>query len=62
VDRIVSNILGNALDHAAGSDVRLSVSLRRRARLVIEVADGGPGFDPDARIRAHGGGRAAGSA
>jgi two-component system aerobic respiration control sensor histidine kinase ArcB len=50
VDRIVSNVLGNALDHAAGSDVRLSLRLAETGDMVIEVADGGSGFDPDARI------------
>jgi two-component system aerobic respiration control sensor histidine kinase ArcB len=47
LDRIVSNILGNALDHAGGAGVRLSVSMEPGEPLVIEVADGGPGFDPE---------------
>lgn len=48
LDRIVSNILGNALDHAAGADVRLTVRRTEDAGVLIEAADGGTGFDPDA--------------
>ena len=48
VERIVSNLIANAFDHASGSDVRLSVRLDDDAALVFEVADGGPGFNPAA--------------
>jgi len=46
VERIVSNLIANAFDHASGSDVRLTVRMDDEAALVIEVADGGAGFDP----------------
>ena len=44
--RIVSNLMGNALRHAAGGAVELAA--RREAdALVIEVRDDGPGFPAD---------------
>ena len=44
--RIVSNLMGNALRHAAGGTVELAA--RREAdALVIEVRDDGPGFTDD---------------
>jgi two-component system aerobic respiration control sensor histidine kinase ArcB len=50
MDRIASNIVGNALDHAGGADVRLSVSRTEDGGLEVEVADAGPGFDPAAPL------------
>jgi two-component system aerobic respiration control sensor histidine kinase ArcB len=59
VERIVSNVISNALDHAAGSDVWLTVRVDEDAALVMEVADAGPGFDP-AALPAGGAGRGLG--
>jgi two-component system, OmpR family, aerobic respiration control sensor histidine kinase ArcB len=50
VERIVSNVISNALDHAAGCDVWLTVRMDKDAGLVMEVADAGPGFDPSAPL------------
>ncbi len=47
VDRIIANVVGNALDHAGGAEVRLTVRGTADRHLVIEVADAGPGFTPD---------------
>ena len=45
VDRIVANLIGNALDHGGGAVV---VQVRRTADgAAVEVADTGPGIAPD---------------
>lgn len=51
VDRIVSNVLSNALDHAASAKVRLTVRQEVADQLLIEVADAGAGFDPNSVAR-----------
>lgn len=45
VYRVVQEALSNSLRHAAGHPPRVR-ALRRDGRLVVEVADDGPGFDP----------------
>jgi two-component system sensor histidine kinase MtrB len=45
VDRIVANLIGNALDHGGGA---VAVQVRRTADgAAVEVADTGPGIAPD---------------
>ena len=54
LDRIVGNLVSNALNHAPGAPVELRLSGRRGVGLRIAVADGGPGY-PEAvldRVRA----------
>lgn len=47
LERIVGNLLDNARNHAPGAEATLSASVAD-ASLVIEVADRGPGVDPEA--------------
>lgn len=49
VEEVLDNLLGNACVHAAGT-VELAVSLRGD-KLVLRVADDGPGFTPEALRR-----------
>ncbi|MBY4892833.1 response regulator [Rhodobacteraceae bacterium N5(2021)] len=44
LDRIVGNLVGNALMHAAGGDVRVEVSCEPGADFEIRVKDQGPGL------------------
>jgi CheY-like chemotaxis protein/anti-sigma regulatory factor (Ser/Thr protein kinase) len=44
-ERILSNILGNAVRYARGGDVRVSMR-GDRTRVVVVVSDTGPGIDP----------------
>lgn len=46
LDRIIGNLVGNALAHAAGGDVTVTVTADRDTGLQICVIDEGPGF-PD---------------
>jgi signal transduction histidine kinase len=46
VERIVTNLLDNARQHADGRSVTVEARLDR-ATLVLEVADGGPGVPPE---------------
>lgn len=46
LDRIVGNLVGNALIHAAGSDVTVRVICGRSSEFEISVQDQGPGFPP----------------
>jgi CheY-like chemotaxis protein len=43
LERIVGNLLGNALIHSGGSEVRLILSRTPEGELCIDVADEGPG-------------------
>ncbi|WP_224815505.1 ATP-binding protein [Hasllibacter sp. MH4015] len=51
LDRIVANLVGNALIHGRGADVRLDVTATREAGLILRVVDTGPGF-PDTILSA----------
>jgi two-component system, OmpR family, aerobic respiration control sensor histidine kinase ArcB len=44
LERIVCNLIGNAMRHAHGAPVRLGVTAAAEGGMVLEVADGGPGF------------------
>lgn len=46
--RFVQEALNNAFRHAGGEDQAVEVGTRN-GRLVVDVSDGGPGFDPAAR-------------
>lgn len=46
LERIVGNLLDNARLHAPGAETTVNASLQAR-HLVVEVADRGPGVDPD---------------
>jgi signal transduction histidine kinase len=49
---VFSNLLGNAAEHAGGDEVRISVTGRREGdRVVVRVADDGPGIPEDERER-----------
>jgi two-component system sensor histidine kinase CpxA len=48
--RAVANVLRNAVRYAAGSGIAISAE-RRRDRVLLTVADGGPGVPPDALDR-----------
>jgi signal transduction histidine kinase len=51
VYRVVEEALTNASRHAPGASARVSVT-RHGDRLQFEVVDDGPGFEPDADVRA----------
>jgi two-component system, OmpR family, aerobic respiration control sensor histidine kinase ArcB len=44
LERIVCNLIANAMRHGLGAPVRLGVTARAEGGLTLEVADGGPGF------------------
>lgn len=46
IERILSNLLGNALKYASGGSVTCDVSLSAESWLQITVQDDGPGFPP----------------
>ncbi|PWK56294.1 response regulator [Roseicyclus mahoneyensis] len=47
LDRIVGNLISNALGHAEGGAVTLRLAAAQGQGLVLTVADGGPGYPPD---------------
>jgi CheY-like chemotaxis protein len=47
LDRIIGNLISNALIHALGAPVRLSLSGQPGTGLMLTVRDGGPGFAPE---------------
>lgn len=52
LDRIVGNLVSNALRHAGPGGVRLRVAAQRGAGLVLCVSDDGPGYPPAVLARA----------
>jgi CheY-like chemotaxis protein len=47
LDRIIGNLISNALIHAPGAPVRLSLSGQPGTGLMLSVRDAGPGFAPE---------------
>ncbi|ABD55905.1 response regulator [Jannaschia sp. CCS1] len=54
LDRIVGNLVGNALVHAAGSDVSVNLSCDQDTGFDIFIQDQGPGFPRHVLDAAHG--------
>ena len=48
LDRILSNLLGNAIKYAGQIGVQLEVSLLEDDELLVRISDDGPGFSDDA--------------
>jgi signal transduction histidine kinase/ActR/RegA family two-component response regulator len=53
IERILSNILGNAVRYAGAHDIRVEVSRAQSDRVLVTISDSGPGF-PRAVIEALG--------
>ncbi|WP_444464006.1 hybrid sensor histidine kinase/response regulator [Rhodobacter capsulatus] len=51
LERVLSNMLSNALKYTDRGTVRLSLTVEADARLHFSVLDDGPGFDPKLRAR-----------
>ncbi|MFV2033659.1 MAG: response regulator [Halocynthiibacter sp.] len=48
LERVLSNMLSNALKYSAGGTVRMSATLQDGCTLRFAVSDSGPGFSPEA--------------
>lgn len=51
--RVVQEALNNAYRHAGGKDQHVHIG-QIDERLTVEIADGGPGFEPDSRVNQNG--------
>ncbi|ETD83660.1 hybrid sensor histidine kinase/response regulator, partial [Rhodobacter capsulatus] len=51
LERVLSNMLSNAVKYTDQGAVRLALTVEAETRLLFSVLDDGPGFDPDLRGR-----------
>lgn len=46
VDRVISNLIGNAMSHAGNSPVKMVLRAERGGPMTIDIRDEGPGYPP----------------